>query len=482
MALWNKLTYPRRLFLWLCAYSLTMMACVVGFQYHRERDFRIRQLNDRLQAINRDILIHLDNGEESSLATDHFSYRPDNLRISVIDSAGRVVCDNSTPSLPESNHLSRDEIASAIATGSGYTVRRYSQSTDMAYFYSATRGDNGLIVRTAVPYSASLGELLKPDSGFIWTMAGITVAMCAIGFLATSRLGSNIRRLNRFAAKAEQGERIYDFPPFPKDELGSISSHIVRLYASLQKAVADREQEHKAALREQKEKELVKKRLTNNINHELKTPVAAIQACVELLLSHDDMSAEKQKEFLKRCLANTERLKQLLDDVGLISRMDEAPASIPKEQIDIAEIIADVAAECAPMAAASGIAIADHIGANVSLPIEGNRQLMASVFRNLIVNAVAYSGGTAITIDLMSADPSEMVIRVADNGCGVGKDHLQHLFERFYRVDKGRSRSSGGTGLGLAIVKNAVMLHGGSVSVDLRKEGGLEFTLTLPRN
>ena len=479
MASWSKLSYPRRLFLWLLGYSLLLVGCFVGFQYHREKEFKAGELNAQLQLLNRHILDDIADGEDVAGVSLSQPHPFEELRVSIIDSDGRVVYDNSHDSIPYANHLSREEIATALRRGSGYTVRRHSESTGNTYFYSATLGEDGYIVRTAVPYSLSLSELLKADFGFLWMMGGVTLVMCVLGYFATRRLGLTILRLNRFAERAERGERIYDNAPFPKDELGASSNHSVRLYANLQTAIADRDREHKAALHEQREKERIKKRLTNNINHELKTPVASIQVCVETLLSHPNLSEEKRDEFLHRCLANTERLKSLLRDVSLITRMDDAPASISKENLDLTDIIGEVVEDSDPVAARRGISIVNNV--MHPIPITGNQSLLESVFRNLIDNAIAYSGGNEITINpAPSCKDGKIVITFADNGCGVASEHLPHLFERFYRVDKGRSRVAGGTGLGLSIVKNAILLHGGTVTVRNLPSGGLEFTITLP--
>lgn len=480
MALSNRLTYPRRLFLWLLAYSLLLAGCCVGFQYHREKQFKIDELNDRLQLINRLILIDLENGVDIDSLLRRRVSPFDDLRVSVIDAGGRVIYDNSLDTIPQANHLEREEIARALAAGTAYTVRRHSQSTGNTYFYSATRGSGGLIVRSAVPYTLSLKQLLRADYGFLWIMAAITFAMCLIGYFATRRLGMNILRLNRFAEKAERGDRIYDTAPFPKDELGSISNHIVMLYSNLQKAIADRDREHRAALSEQQDKERIKKQLTNNINHELKTPVASIQVCLETLLSHADMPPVKRQEFLQRCLDNTERLKLLLADVSMITRMDDAPQTIAKEPLDLATLIDDIVDECEPLAIGKGFTIDNSIDQVIN--VVGNRGLLTSVFRNLIDNALAYSGGDTIKIELLGNDKSNCVLSFSDNGSGIAGEHLARIFERFYRIDKGRSRSAGGTGLGLAIVKNAILLHGGTISAQNLPTGGLEFIIELPLN
>ncbi len=471
MGLWNKLSYPWRLFVWLVGYSLLLVGCFVVFQYDREKQFKSEELNARLQVINTEILNGIDNSDINIEAIQPY----DDLRISVIDKTGKLIYDNSLDTAAIGNHMNRAEIKAALKYGSGYTVRRHSESTGDTYFYAATLGDNGYIVRTAVPYSMTLSSLLEADMGFIWIMGGITLVMCAFGYFATRRIGVHILRLNRFAEKAERGERIYDTAPFPQDELGSISNHIIRLYAELQQAISDRDKGHKAALYQQQEKERIKKQLTNNINHEIKTPVAAIQVCIETMLEHEDMDKEKRKEFMLRCMSNIDRLKRLLSDVSLITRMDDAPASIIKENVDLSRIISETVDDCEPMASRRGLMIENEI--SCPLPFYGNQSLLTSVFHNLIDNAIAYSGGTCVKLRLLSHDTDKIVISVSDNGAGVATEHLSHLFERFYRIDKGRSRATGGTGLGLSIVKNAVILHNGTISVDNQISGGLIFTI-----
>ncbi len=471
MAFLNRLNYPWRLFLWLFAYSLLLVGCFVVFQYHREKDFKSEELNARLQGINSEILNNIDASRPSVSPSRPYK----DVRVSIIDTTGRVIYDNSLDASVTGNHMSREEIKAAMMHGSGYTVRRHSESTGDTYFYSATLGDNGYIVRTAVPYSVTLSSLLEADMGFIWVMGGVTLLMCILGYFATRRIGLHILRLNRFAEKAERGERIYDTEPFPQDELGSISNHIVRLYAELQQAITDRDREHKAALYQQQEKERIKKQLTNNINHEVKTPVSSIQVCIETLLEHEDMDKDKRREFLQRCMANTERLKRLLSDVSQITRMDDAPSSIIKEKLDLSEIISETVYDCEPMARSRGMEIVSDI--RRPLPFYGNQSLLTSVFRNLIDNAIAYSGGTWIKLQLIHSDTEKIVIVVSDNGTGVPAEHLPHLFERFYRIDKGRSRATGGTGLGLSIVKNAVIIHNGTITVNNNIPTGLTFTI-----
>lgn len=475
----NSLTYPRRLFLWLLGYSALLVGCFIIFQYNREREFKSGEMNTRLQTINTYILTELEQGKDISQISLRDFHPFDDIRVSVISDEGRVVYDNSIDVLPSKNHLDREEIRSTLAGGSGYTVRRHSESTGNYYFYSATRGDNGYIVRTAVPYSISLSALLKPDISFLWIMSIVTLAMCMLGYFATRRVGQHVTRLKKFADDVEKGTKISDTEPFPNDELGSISNNIVRLYARLQQANTEREREHKTALYEQREKERIKKQLTNNINHELKTPVASIKICVETLLAHPEMDSAKHDRFLQRCLTDADRLQKLLKDVALITRMDEGAAAIVKEDTDLSAIIRAVADDRRIVADSREIAIVNDVKG--PLEMSGNPSLLEAIFSNLIDNAIAYSGGTSVKITLISEDERKIVVNVADDGSGVAAEHLPRLFERFYRIDKGRSRAAGGTGLGLSIVKNAVALHGGTITAENASTGGLCFRITLSR-
>ena len=478
MVSWGKITYSRRLFLWLVGYSILLVVCVLFFQYKREKDFKAEELNAQLQVLNERIIHRLENEnfDINTVNVDDFK----DLRISIIDSSGQIIYDNSLDALPNTNHLRREEISEAIRSGAGYTLRRHSESTGETYFYSARKGANGIIVRTAVPYSVSLNGLLQADKGFLWFLAGLTIIMCTLGYFATRRVGLHIQRLKLFAESAEKGNKIYDDEPFPHDELGDISNHIVRLYASLQQVISERDREHSAALHEQQEKERIKKQLTNNINHELKTPVASIQVCIETLLNHPDMNEEKRMEFLTRCLANNQRLQQLLSDVSLITRMEDGAKSIVREQIDLTEIIRNVVEERTEAAERHGFTIQNDVVKPMEM--KGSRSLWESVFFNLIDNAISYSGGNKITIAQIPSSNQKIILTLCDNGCGVAEEHLPRLFERFYRVDKGRSRAAGGTGLGLSIVKNAVQLHGGSITVSNNPHGGLCFKIILNRD
>ena len=459
-------------FLW------SMIFCFTFFQYFREKHFKSELVNAQLQLYNHKLLTLVEDGSpyEDFIASEEKPF--DDLRVSIIATTGTVVYDNMLPVDSLDNHSHRPEIVATMKHGVAYHNGRQSASDGRDYFYSATRGDR-VIVRTAIPYSDLLKELLRPDSTFIFVMICISLAMSVLVFFATRRLGENIERLNRFAAKAETGESFDEEESFPNDELGSISNHIVQLYAQWQQTIKDRDIAHEARLREEQEKIRIKQQLTNNINHELKTPVASIQVCLETLLSGINLTEEKRQELIERCYTNNERLRRLLEDVSLITRMESGSQLIGKETVNINSIIDEISDELNIMPEEERLYL--HADFNEQVVMNGNLSLIGSIFRNLTENAIAYSGGKNIFITLMENNEDSCLIRFEDDGRGVEDDQLPRLFERFYRVDKGRSRRMGGTGLGLAIVKHAVQFHGGNVSVTNRAEGGLRFEFSLKK-
>ncbi len=457
-----RFSFHSRVLLLVLTMSWLLVGTFMVFQYRREKAFKEQLLDCELQMHNRRILDDISRGVSIDSVIGHIGSPLDNLRISLIDNAGNVIFDNndSTP-FPSGDHNSRPEVIEARKSGIGHSVSRYSVSDNCSYFYSAMRGDDGIVIRSAAPYTHSLQEVLKADSSILWIMIAFAIVLSLASYVASHKISLSIRRLNLFAEKAEKGERIYNDEAFPHDELGSIASHIVRLYIQ-------RDEQHREALRQEKDKIRLKKQLTNNINHELKTPVASILVCLELLRDHPEMlSEEKKRELNDRIFANAQRLNSLLKDVAAITRMDEGEEMIEKAPVDLAELVNDVVAE---------ERLRTSMNITVDMPqlkINGNRQLLESIFRNLIDNAISYSGGSEIVI---KAD-NEGNFTVSDNGCGVPDEHLPHIFERFYRIDKGRSRAAGGTGLGLSIVRNAVGIHGSDISVT--NDGGLQFRFRL---
>ena len=231
--------------------------------------------------------------------------------------------------------------------------------------------------------------------------------------------------------------------------------------------------------RSDKKNTLLKKQMTSNIAHELRTPVTSIRGYLETLLACPDMPQEKKKVFLERAYNQTLRLSELISDMALISKIEEKSSNFKKAEVDIADVAKEVFDEFSERTASGNVIVENHIAPGTVLT--ANRTLIYSILRNLVENSLKYAGPD-ITIHLESFySPSDKCHHVTyyDTGCGVAEEHLERIFERFYRVSEGRTRDDGGSGLGLSIVRNAVAFHGGKIRVALRPEGGLMFTFTL---
>jgi len=231
---------------------------------------------------------------------------------------------------------------------------------------------------------------------------------------------------------------------------------------------------------QEEEQVRLKRQLTQNIAHELKTPVSSIQGYLETIVNNENIAPEKMQVFLERCYAQSNRLSRLLRDISVLTRMDEAANMIDMEKVDISMLVSNIVNEVSLELEQKQITVVNSLKPKIQL--RGNYSLLYSIFRNLMDNAIAYAGTNIhINISCFREDENYYYFSFADTGIGVSPEHLNRLFERFYRVDKGRSRKLGGTGLGLAIVKNAVLIHGGTISAKNNQGGGLEFVFTLAK-
>ncbi len=228
----------------------------------------------------------------------------------------------------------------------------------------------------------------------------------------------------------------------------------------------------------QEEESRMKRQLTQNVAHELKTPVSSIQGYLETIIANPTLPDEKKQFFLERCYAQSTRLTGLLQDISVLNRMDEAGDLFDMTEIDLTKLITDIKRESEQRMNEK------HIACRLKLPdsalIHGNYSLLYSIFRNLFDNSIAYAGeNITITVNCYRQDEKFYYFNFSDNGVGVEEEHINRIFERFYRVDTGRSRKLGGTGLGLSIVKNAVLFHKGQISAKSMPGKGIHFLFTL---
>lgn len=370
------------------------------------------------------------------------------IRVTIIDTLGNVLSDTERGDVSHmGNHLQREEIQEALHSGSGYAIKRATtlppdeQGGGEKYFYSATYfqgpalgnkseapigegGWRGFIVRSSVPYSAELTSSLEHDYTFFYYTASI------LALIATAMY---------FRRRYEHSER---------------------------------------------EKQRIKRQLTENAAHELKTPAATIEGYLETLVSNPTMKEEKRREFLVKCHAQSRRMSSLLADMSTLTRLDEAQEIVNSQlqnsqSIDAATILRQIEEETAQQFREQHIALQLDIPA--SLPMQGDASLIYSLFRNVFSNALAYAtDATYFRVEAKTWGETN-IFTFADNGAGVPAEHLPHIFERFYRIDKGRSRRLGGTGLGLAIVKNIALQYDGSATATPTPGGGLTIVVELKK-
>lgn len=224
----------------------------------------------------------------------------------------------------------------------------------------------------------------------------------------------------------------------------------------------------------------IKSRMTSNISHELRTPVTSIRGYLETVIACPDMDYSRKMEFIEKAYMQTLRLSELISDMGLISRMEEKSIKLQKEDVDLYDVACEVFGEFSSRIDANGIKVENLLSPGIVLT--ANRTLVYTIIRNLVENSIKYAGeGITIHIECYSKIDKFCYLTYYDTGKGVPQEHIEHIFERFYRVSEGRTRDDGGSGLGLSIVRNAVDFHGGSIRVINRQWGGLQFFFTLLR-
>lgn len=479
------LSYITKVYIIVAAILTLSLGAVFAFQFNREQQFRLELLNAQLTLLNHQMMDHYEAGLVSvQLWIRGLDLPLKNLRFSIFDSEGNVIFDNIDPDKHKKvNVLSYPGIQMALSSPDnlGYAISDVDVTEEGSYYYYAVLKDGDIFARTgALSEEVDFNDMLTIDQKLIWYAVLIYIGVLLITYFAVNKLGKTIKRLSRFAQRAENGDEIYDVEAFPNDELGKIARNIILLYVRLQRTMAERDRQAQIAMREEQEKAQMKRDLTNNINHELKTPVSAISLELDTLINNQDRLSDEQRNMLiSRCKANSERLLNMIQDILTLNRLDEGGVAIQSELLSLTDIVEEVADNLRLKAKAAGITI------DVRLPdtmmMLGNASLLESIFSNLINNSIAYSGATTISIFLQQEDEKSYRIIVCDNGSGIPEEHLEHIFDRFYRLDKGRSRKKGGTGIGLAIVKSATKYHNGSISICNLPSGGLEFTIILAK-
>lgn len=388
-------------------------------------------------------------------------------RFTIIQKDGVVVAD--TGDVPVStldNHSDREEIKEAIEEGIGYS-RRYSETLKENMLYVAIRSsESDYILRMATPYTG-MKEYLMLLLPAVWLT--FLVAIMYSAFSADSFAESITKPLKEISQEMLKVKGDYtdlSFETYQYPEINIIAHTTTKMSKNVKDYLNQIEMEKQ-----------IRQEFFSNASHELKTPITSVQGYAELLESGIIQDEEQKKEFLNRIKKEAANMNNLINDILMISKLETKDAEVLKSDVRLSIVLNDILDSLKPLAASHEVLI--HLDCK-PICIYANSQQMKELFGNLITNAVKYNKpGGEVWVRVREEDRN-LIVQVKDNGMGIPKDSLSRIFERFYRVDKGRSKKQGGTGLGLSIVKHIVNFYHGTINVTSELDVGTEFTVKIP--
>lgn len=391
----------------------------------------------------------------------------DYTRFTVIDLKGNVIADSDvTNSTTMENHNDREEVNEALQAGIGFATRE-SETLKLSMLYVAVLSENGqYILRMAVPFSGLEQYIGLLIPAIIFSI-GITLMISMI--LANRFAKSVTKPLTEIATemlKLKEENPEFHFQTYKYDEMNVIADTTRKMSKAVKESM-DRIEFEK----------MVRQEFFSNASHELKTPLTSIRGYVELL--EQDMVANEsmKKDFLARIKKETGNMTNLINDILMISRLETKEAEVVLSEIRLCPLVKELCRTLEPLAQEYQVKLNTDCR---PIKMYANAQQLQELFGNLITNAIKYNkpgGSVDVTV---TSENKELVITVSDTGVGIPEDAKQRIFERFYRVDKGRSKKVGGTGLGLSIVKHIVNYYEGSISVESKLKEGTRFTVRLP--
>ena len=379
-------------------------------------------------------------------------------RITWIASDGMVLFDNEADTNDMENHLEREEIREALADGYGESVR-YSNTLSDKQLYSAIRLSDGSVLRLSNVQMA------------VWTLLfGFAQPICfviLIAFVLSLVLASRVSK--RILEPINSIDPDDPMRHINEEEYKEIAPLLIRIQTQNEQLKRDQKEIEKAAL--------IRQEFTANVSHELKTPLHAISGYAELL-ENEMVKDEDIKPFARKIREESTRITKLVEDIIDLTRLDNGRAEMKWEKCDLFRI-AENAIDSLEVAASALDVTLSVQGADA--PSWGVPQLLYSIIYNLCDNAIKYNHAGGCVEVFVQPKKNETIISVKDTGIGIPEESRERIFERFYRVDKSRSKEVGGTGLGLSIVKHAVLIHNGVIEVKSTLGEGTEMIVTIPK-
>lgn len=354
------------------------------------------------------------------------------IRVSVYDDKNNLLYCIGTP-IPRTHDQSLPpELAEATVKGYGTALRKSDVESDNPYYFFGARKspDGKIYVHTAMPYTGAISERVSVDQSLWIIIVLLAIAVTAIAYFSTRYLGKNVRLLHDFANRAANDKEFsnQDYE-FPQDELGSISRQIVTLFREREEAIERSEREHRIALKVTEEKIRVTKQLSNNINHELKTPVGIIKGYLDTMADHPEMDEASRKRFIGKAQEHMERLCNMLNDLSSITRLEEGGKDLMREKVDFHELLANVDSELSNIKSTTSLQFTYNVPPQCN--VVGNYNLLFGMVTNLIRNSNFHSGGTMCCLALIGQNDREYRFTFYDDGKGVEEEHLPIFLNDF---------------------------------------------------
>jgi two-component system phosphate regulon sensor histidine kinase PhoR len=416
------------------------------------------------------LLASLTNDLKLIRTSSHFAA----ARVTLVTRDGRVLADSEADPDRMENHRLRPEIAAALAGQDGWSIRA-SPTIGVSFLYVAIPVDSGAL-RLAVPLSQITEQVNAIRKQVLLSTAIAFLPSVLLAGLFARHVSSRLARIIAYAGRLARGDFHARLPNAGPDELGILAKQLNDTGEKLEHMFLELEREHSELDR----LERVRKDFVINVSHELRTPLASIQGYTETLLDGALEDPNNNVRFLQIIRQNAERLGRLTADLLTLSRIELKTQHFQFAHYYVNTLIQQHADSMRPIADKKNISLTIEPAA-VETEIFGDAEAMHQIVTNLLDNAIKYtpdSGVVTIGARRLSGDQVEIYVR--DTGIGIPPDEVPRLFERFYRVDKARSRDLGGTGLGLAIVKHLVKAQGGEIRVDSVLNQGSTFSFTIP--
>lgn len=426
---------------------ITLMATLsmaVAIFHHMYRE----QVIEDMQTYTALLENMISSGEELK---ERYTNKDPDLRVTVIDGDGTVTYDSKAEDTQMGNHGDRPEVQSAVEAGEGYSVR-HSDTLDMDMYYYAMQLESGEILRISREEASIWGMFTSTTQGIL----GIGILMFMVCLILSRYITQSIvSPIEKLADDIENIEEINTY-----DELVPFITTIHQQHEDIMKGAKMRQE------------------FTANVSHELKTPLTSISGYAELIETGIAGENDVQR-FAREIQRNAKRLLTLINDIIRLSELDSDQMEISFTEVDLYE----VACSCVEMlklnAQNHGLTIACH---GIHCPVRANRDMMEELVFNLCDNGIRYNrigGSVDVTVEIRDGEPC---LCVKDTGIGIPQESQERVFERFYRVDKSRSKLTGGTGLGLAIVKHIVAQHHAQISLESECGKGTQITVLFQKS